>query len=546
MGKGLLEFYRNRIKTSWKTAFISTFVIGLLIHLYKFTNTLPVPDSLYSVYSAEDILGSGRWFLSTACVISSFYDLPWFNGLLAVCYIALTAAVVTDIFDMENPVCIILTGGLLASFPAMTETMYFEYTADGYMLAMLLASLSVRLSLPGDRQYTSRRKTIAAAVLLCLTAGIYQAYVSFALMLWLAYLIMSLLSDRLSRADYTAWMKKMLIVLFGGMIAYYGIWKLLMAVRGTGANDYLGINEVGQKKSPVQLLYAAYNSYHNIFFYFTDANNTKEYGPSVMTVLHIIFAVFFAAVIAAAARRSGILRSKKRFILALACLAVTPFAVYLWLFSSPEMGYGPRMEQSICVYFILFLVLAERWLGQRAKDAAALLLAAVVFVYALSANICYFYLQSCYEYSYASAVELAARVHMADDGTCDKLLIGGSLPARNGTADIFEEKAFRTIGPYDVHIHQLVYSREPHLSMFLQYYTGFRLAVQYDDGEYATAKWDESDGKWKYTTSHVAALAGDPAYEYILASEEYARMNCWPAEGCVRVIDGYIVVKMPD
>ena len=34
-----------------KMAFLSTTIIGLLIHIYKFTNTLPNHDSVYNYYS---------------------------------------------------------------------------------------------------------------------------------------------------------------------------------------------------------------------------------------------------------------------------------------------------------------------------------------------------------------------------------------------------------------------------------------------------------------------------------------------------------------
>ena len=538
MLKGLLDHYRERIKPHQKRAFISTFILGLIIHLYKFTNLLPVVDSIKSVYSAENVIGSGRWFLSTACAISSFYDLPWINGLLSVFYIALTAAVVADIFNITDPVCNVLAGGLLVSFPAVTETMYYGYTSDGYMLAMLLAG-AVRLSLPGEKK---PRNYAAAGILLCLSCAIYQSYVCFALMLWLAFLIVSLLSRGHTRAQYLDWAKRTAVVLVGGLALYFVVWKLLMAIENAGVNNYLGIDRVGQI-SPRSLLVAAYSSYRNIFFYFTDIRNVLTYGPSAMAVFHMIFALFFAAAVTVSVIRSGILRSRGRLAALIAAFIITPFAVYMWLFSSPGVGYGPRMEQSICVYLILFAVLAEKWLPLRPRNAAALLLAAGIFIYSIGANICYFYLQSCYEYSYASAVELATRIHMVDDGSCDTILIGGHMPVRTGTADVYEEKALKTVGPYHVHIFQILYNKPYHIAKFFQYYTGTRMVVQYD-GEYHETVRTDKDGKWEYITSHIVDLDEDDSYSYIFRTDRYIQMNCWPEDGCIQVIDGVIVVKL--
>ena len=144
MGSEILTFYRKNVKKSWKTAFVSAFMIGLLVHIYKFTNLLPNADALYNFYSNQNMTASGRWFLSVACGISSYFDLPWVNGVLSLVFMGLTAAMVAEVFRMENPVVIALSSGLLVSFPAITATMSYEFTADGYMLAMALAAFTLK------------------------------------------------------------------------------------------------------------------------------------------------------------------------------------------------------------------------------------------------------------------------------------------------------------------------------------------------------------------------------------------------------------------
>ena len=102
MGEGLLLFYRTKLKKEYKFAFFSTFLIAMLIHLYKFANTLPNHDSVYNYYSDQNILGSGRWALSMACGISSYYDLPWVIGLISCVFIALTVVmIVAHVIDMK-------------------------------------------------------------------------------------------------------------------------------------------------------------------------------------------------------------------------------------------------------------------------------------------------------------------------------------------------------------------------------------------------------------------------------------------------------------
>ena len=110
MGTGI-SILMEKADTHVKTAFTSTLVIGLVTHAYKFLNTLPNHDSVYNYYTDQNVVGSGRWFLTIACGFSSYFDLPWINGFLALIYIALTMAIITQLFQIKNRIVIVLCGG---------------------------------------------------------------------------------------------------------------------------------------------------------------------------------------------------------------------------------------------------------------------------------------------------------------------------------------------------------------------------------------------------------------------------------------------------
>ena len=95
------------------------------MHIFKFTNTLPNHDSLFNVYADQNVIGSGRWFLQYACGISSYFDLPWMNGLLCAVYLGLTAAIVAETLDMKNPVVIVMSSLVLVTTISTTETLFF-------------------------------------------------------------------------------------------------------------------------------------------------------------------------------------------------------------------------------------------------------------------------------------------------------------------------------------------------------------------------------------------------------------------------------------
>ncbi|MCC8049926.1 MAG: glucosyltransferase domain-containing protein [Clostridiales bacterium] len=364
MGTGLLECYRSKVKKEWKIAFITAFLLGFLIHTYLFTNSLLNHDALYNFYSDQNIVASGRWLLSLACGLSSFFNLPWFIGVLSVLFIAFTAVVVVNIFDVKNPVLIILISGLLVSFPAITNTFYFEFTADGYMIAMLLAALAARFSMIGAK----RNNLLLSLICICLSCGIYQAYISFALMLSIAYFIMELLENRYSLKAYLSWIRNQFIIYAGGLALYYAMWQICMYVQHYEATTYQGIDKLGQMNLQ-NILEALQEALLSFVFFFI--NNFFEHGLTAYVGLNVLFLIAVAVVAVTAIIKSKLYQRKAELFLCLLAVAAIPFAVFIWLFASDSVAYSTRMEQSICICYILLGLIAERWLPpERVRQSA--------------------------------------------------------------------------------------------------------------------------------------------------------------------------------
>ena len=138
-----LQSLNRRIKREWKIAFLSAFILGLLIHMPVMLSDIPNHDGLDSMYFDQNMITSGRWFLMIACGFSSYYTLPWLIGVLGLLFLALSAAALTELLEVRDSVAIVLISGLLVSFPALASTFAYVFTLDGYMLALFLAILAV-------------------------------------------------------------------------------------------------------------------------------------------------------------------------------------------------------------------------------------------------------------------------------------------------------------------------------------------------------------------------------------------------------------------
>lgn len=315
MGNTFIEFFRSRVSREEKRAFLSAFIAGLLVHIYKFSNTLPNSDSLYNFYDPQNIVASGRWFLSVACAPSSFFDLPWVTGLFSLVYISLTAAVAVRLLGIKDPVAVVLGGALIASYPGMTETFFYGFTADGYFLAMLLAALAVLFS---SFECKKPWQWAVSAVLLCLACGIYQAYVSFALVLTAVYFIGEMLEGRRTNGEAWLYIGRQAAIYAVGMILYYVVWRICLAAEDAEAVTYLGIAAAARLEfSPSNIVGWLTGSRRYAGFMAVECT-ASAYGLNLYGVLNLVF--FAAAAVGAviAAVKSGLLRRRMQLVLSIA------------------------------------------------------------------------------------------------------------------------------------------------------------------------------------------------------------------------------------
>ena len=491
-----------------------TFIITLLVHLYKFTNTLPNIDSIMNYYSNQNILASGRWALSLACGLSSYYDLPWIIGLFSCLFISLTAVVIVKLFKIDNPILITLIGALIGSSPATIETFFFQFTADGYMLSMLLAALAVYFSRIDENRNTFKFFSIMC---ICLSCGIYQAYVSFALILAVCYFIDILLNHEYSKQDCINWMIKQVIIYSVSLFLYYIIWKLMMYLTGITPNDYQGISKLG--KMNLQLLYVGLKNSIKTFILFFLQNNILKGRINAYTIFNIIFIIMAVIIIIISIVQTKLYSRKWALILFGLCLiSIIPFSS-IWFFTTDSVSYRAMMLQSMTILYIYTVILYEKYAKINFKNLACVFFIAVVINNSLIANINYFYLNLCYENTYAESLEIVMRIHQLQDNQTFKnvAFFGDKRDDMQFTLkDTVTNKYIKAEKDF-------VYGRDIYRSLI-----------------------DDSDSLSNFIEVNYG-LKLVPAKKSVIndisKSRELEGMKCWPAKDSMKVIDGTLVIK---
>lgn len=500
--KEVLQQFIQILTPAMKFAFIAVFLVGFFSHFLVITGDFPNHDGLDSIYSAQNMISSGRWFLSIACGISSYFTLPWVIGLFSLLYLAFTAALLVDLLQINSKLGGFLTGALLVSFPALTSTFAYMFTADGYMLSLFLSVLAVYIT----KQY--KYGFLPAGVILACSMGGYQAYVSIAMVLSLVLIYQILLHDNITKIQ-----KFQKIVRYGmtgviGMSLYLVIQKAAQIIFSVELNQYQGISEVRPAASK-NFLQIIYQSYYD-FVSFTLKQKVFAgtwFMKSLYVILLILCILYFVK------NHKKYLRSPWFYVLSIGTVVILPLVMNGILFITPSVNYHTIMRYHwilIPIIMIAYLDQMEFALGQWLLLIASVLL---ILSYGLLDNISYSNLGKKYEKTYAYCLRLVDRMEQTEGyyQGIPVMMIGVVSEESYPDTDITEDITQNIIGIPGT---SLLYQGRNYQA-FLKHYLNVTIQLVEDE-------------------SKILEL-----YD----SEEYQNLNSFPAKDSMKVVDGILLIK---
>jgi hypothetical protein len=499
--ENLYQQMKRRIKKEWLICFASVFMFGILAHGYRFANNLPNWDALLNEYDSQNTIYLGRCFLSLACGISSYYELPWFNGLLSLFYLACTAVLVSEILKIRSRSMLICLGGFLAVFPAVTSTFAYIYTADGYFLSCLCMALAVFL--------IQRRKRgwIWGTLLICLGSGMYQAYITFAIVLILLEAIREQLFEKRKLDETFRFLGKSLLAGVLGTALYYGVLTVLLRVEHQTLDGYQDIQET-YSFSNLNIPHALKQCAIEFVTFFTgDGSKVNLY-----VVLNVLMLFTLAVFVIRKVVCAGIFREPARLVTLGALHILLPVGCYALFLIAPYVDYHMLMRYGVCGIYIYFLMFYDQSIGRgdaRKKWCILGLSALLLYQFVLLANVSYHILEMSYEKSYSMVVRMADRLEQAEGWeTCESLAVLGRQE---------DTEAYSVYFPPDI--------------------TGITYGTAARENFNVQAMLEDYAGIRKKEIS-------EEEKEAILASEEYSAMSSWPDAGSIQMIDGIMVLKL--
>ena len=504
--------------------FLSAVTVGLLAHFPVMSSNLPNADAMSNFYFDQNMVTSGRWFLTVVCGISSYFDLKWVIGVLSILYLALSAILLTEFFEIKDKIAMGLVSALLVSFPAVAATFAYMYTADGYYLAFSFSVLAALLT----KKYRKSGWALGA-LLLSLSMGTYQAYLAATILLCLFDLILLCMENRQVKEILFLGLRYLGMGVLGGIL-YFVVLKICLAAQGKVLDTYQGISSMGKmplSEIPGRILevYRDFGGFirNGKVFYL---NGFSFVSMVLLTVAFIGLAVVYMAY--TKAYKKWVL-----WLLIFVFVMMLPLGTNVILLISSEAFYHLLMRMQWVLYPILAVVLTDRVLAlyeERSREkkeekkkrihfvpTAALLAAAgslfLIWQFVLADNIAYFNMNERYEKTYAYLLRIADRIEQTEGYYTGMpvMMIGVVDEAKYPKTDITGDVTERIYGATgDI----LVYKGEQYKA-FMEHYLNVSLNVITDE---------------------------DKIVE-IYNSDAYREMDSFPAKDSIKIVDGVLYVK---
>ena len=511
MPEKALKKLNTYILPQWKVCFFSALVVGLIAHLYKITNWLPNWDSLVFRYDSQNMIALGRWFLPVVCSFTSFYDLPFLNGLVAIVFHALSAVCICKILDVREKFTAFLMGAVIVSFPTVTSVMMYNYVADGYSIAFFLSTIAALFMTKDKHRYY-----IFASLLIALSTGIYQAYITVTIMLVLLKLIDEIIYDKTLFSDV---FKKGVLMLFTGFIGvlwYSFILKLLLWGFKVDLLDYQGINSTASM-SNIDILGSLYSIKETFIGCFFDISE----GVNVYVVLNALVFVFTLLHYVKYIVKNEVYKKPVNIFAVVILGVMLVVGAGALAFVNAGIDYHNLMLMGYSIFYIFFIVLYERgtdkanWHIAVKRWAILLIALAVITNQIIISNVSYHKAQLAYEKSYGVLMRIGERIEQLD-GTedCDRILVVGAL-------DNSED--------YSVNL-------TPNITGITDGYI-----IRADDETVGQSVLCSAIND--YCDKNYGFVSGEEKKAF-LQKEEVKSMAMWPSKGCVALIDDTIVIKL--
>ena len=530
--ESFIKSIKNRFNIQQIYCFVAALIAGIVAHGYIIFNRISYHDNTACLFNLGGTYESGRWVLGFIYDLqmktTKLFSVPVFNGLLSILFIAIGAMFFIEIFQVKSKLLSASIGVIMMVYPVVTSIFSFMFTAWEYQLALLLTILSAKMLIDGMDAMASGDKSskyvfaFLGSVALCTVGlGIYQAYFSVIIAIFLVKLLFDVLDEKLdSVADYIKTGFTYLAQLGLSLVLWAVLRKITMAVKHIVPVDYKGMDE-GYDISKFPQVFAGMIK---AFLGFSQEGINAVLYQRAFTAL--IFAVTLLQLAYILIKAKAKVSMKLISLVGLVFLPIGMNVVYLFS-TSQEYNVDSLMVYGDIFVFILPVLLIERLEQEQVSKSIVntvitlatwvqiICLTAITLGYTYMDNAAYMKAEIAQEQAIAYFNQLITAIKTCDGFSDDmEIILVGWSNLEDGTFTIVDHNEELDAVKIDKFPRYTDLVRYEGSIYFLREHLGFgNDNVIVDDGEVAS-------------------------------KDEVKSMPTYPNDGAIAVVDGKVIVKL--
>lgn len=294
--QGFLQKHKMQI---W--VFTITFFCGYFIHFYVFTNKFFNYFEMNNILTGMsfykgDTVEQGKWFIPILSSVSTIYSMPAVNGMIGIIFLSVFNLLVCDLLKIKGRFFGVLTGLVIMTYPSVASYFSYGVNTDVLTIAPCIGVFSIWLIEKGRQEENKKRGLCYITVgtsLIGLTIGSYQPFFAIVIAAVYGLIFVDALQNNLEWKEIWKKIFFYAVILIVGFVIYYVGLKLVCAITGVQVGDYHGANEMTSFTVKGIAKGFVYTYFYFLYYFFSiEYSNYK-----ILIIANVILAVILAALV---------------------------------------------------------------------------------------------------------------------------------------------------------------------------------------------------------------------------------------------------------
>ena len=299
----------------------------------------------------------GRWLLYEVDLIHKGLHLDPMTSIMTLAAYVLGFVLILDLFNVKSKVISYISMALFLSSTLVSIVLSYRMTSFAYGLSFLVSATAIYLL---NKIKSANISIVAAAVCICGSMSLYQAYFEVFCLVALFYLIYQIMISKINMKQFTSYLIDLAESTVIGIILYAFTMSVSLKRKHITLSSYHGASSAGSTDTLKSIPVSVIKAYKEFFGYYFDPKGRGFYINAFqdLKLLWFAFAIALTVIIFAGVK---IFKEceKVQFILYSVTIILMPLASNVVLIMAPQADFSLQITVGLAIFLPMVVMLMD-------------------------------------------------------------------------------------------------------------------------------------------------------------------------------------------